>query len=136
MSKIFSVFGRTPPVAIDASGISYEILLLKKIPRSQGDAEIMPLVEHEWVYSTIVIADTPTLAAYEALYEYFVWRLAGKWQPRKRRLTQRELTLIDLSSKDLAESVLRRRDTPSGVIRIFATPWEPSCITLHFKAPR
>lgn len=136
MSQALTLFGRAPRAATDIVGEPYEVSLLKKLPRYQIDTGMVSVIEHEWVYSTIVIAAAPALAVYEALYEYFVSRLTKKWQGRGCTLARRELTLVDLFAKDLAESAMRRLGTPSEMIHALITPWEPGCITLRFETPR
>lgn len=136
MSKALTLFGRHSRMAMPAPGEPYEVSLLRKLPRYQVDTGQVSVIQHEWVYSTIVFAEAPALAVYEALYEYFAWRLTKKWQTRKRSLMRRELTLIDLFAKDLAESAMRRFGSPSEMIHALVSPWEPGCVTLHFAAPR
>ncbi|TXH07907.1 MAG: hypothetical protein E6Q06_01195 [Candidatus Moraniibacteriota bacterium] len=129
-----TLFSRPLAASAVAPDETYEVSLLKKLPRYQPDTGTVSVIEHEWVYSTIVSAVAPGLAVYEALHEYFAWRLAKKWQTRRRLLTRRDLTLVDLFARDLAESAMRRAGTPSQMIHAIVTPWEPGCITLHFLA--
>ncbi len=132
MSKALMLFGRAPSTATGISSEPYEVTLLKKGLRYQSDSGTVSAVEYEWVYSTIVVATAPGLAVYETLYEYFVWRLAKRWQVRERSLSRRGLTLVDLFAKDLAESAMRRAGTESQMIHAIIRPWEPACLTLHF----
>jgi hypothetical protein len=136
MRKALTLSGRAPGVAAIVSERTYEVSLLKKLPRYEAATGTVSVIEHEWVYSTIIEADAPGFAVYEALYEYFTWRLARKWQRRSRPLARRDLTLIELFAQDLAESAMRRAGTPSQMLHALVTPWEPGCITLHFHPSR
>lgn len=136
MRKALMLYSRPPRTDKNDAQGHFEVSLLKKFTRYDVDAEMPAVIEHEWVYSTIVMADSPGLAVYVALHEYFTGHLARKWQKRTRPLSSRQLTLVDLFANDLAESVMCRFGTASEVIHAIVTPWEPSCITLHFEASR
>lgn len=136
MRTTLTLFGRAPRTAVDSSSESYEVSLLRKLPRYHANTGMVSANRHEWVYSTIVEAISPGFAAYEALYEYFVSRLTNKWQSRRRPLTRCEMILIDLFSKDLAESAMRRFNTRSEMIHALVTPWASDRITVRFEAHR
>lgn len=133
MSKALVHFGHAPRTVAEDSGGPYEVSLLKKLPHYQSDTGKVSVVEHEWVYNTIIVTSTPGFAVYEALYEYFVWRLTQKWQTRGCPLSPRELTLVDLFARDLAESAMRRFGTESQMISALITPWEPDLFTVGFE---
>lgn len=138
MRKAPTLLGRFPErTAASPRTTTYEVSLVKKIIRYQPWSGRISTVEHDWVYTSIVVAETADLAVYEALYEYFVWQISlRRSELGMRRLVGPELTLIDLFARNQAESALRRAGTRDQIIYFSANPWEPGLFTVHYESSR
>lgn len=60
---------------------TYEVVILRKIPRYQAATTGVSVTEYHWAYTAIVMSEAVGFAVYEALYEYFLWRIMPLAKP-------------------------------------------------------